>query len=120
MRTRIRRVCTFTLLSLLSLFDLVAQAGAQDSVRNQLNGSQTSRPKTGESQKATIAAAATGYTYSAQSFSRVTIASMVLGTAAALTSPSGIPCSMYQAMALGSRGASPRPSSSFTFFWPAL
>src|SRR5215469_12806221 len=45
---------------------------------------------------------------------------MVPGTAAALTSPSGIPCCMYQAMALGSRGASPCPSSSFTVFWSAL
>jgi uncharacterized repeat protein (TIGR03803 family) len=47
----------------LSLFGFAA-ASAQDSVRNQLKGSQNSQPKTGESQKATSAAAANGYTYS--------------------------------------------------------
>jgi len=64
MRTRIRRVCTFTLVSLLSLCGLAAQAGAQDSVHNQLNGSQKSRPQTGKGGEANIATAATGYTYS--------------------------------------------------------
>jgi uncharacterized repeat protein (TIGR03803 family) len=64
LRTRIRRLCTFTLVSLLSLSGLAGQAGAQDSVRNQLNGSQKSRPTARESGEANIATAATGYTYS--------------------------------------------------------
>lgn len=64
MQIRTSRLCTFTLISLLSLFGFAAQAGAQDNIFNQLGGSPKSRGKTGNAHKAKIAAPASGYSYS--------------------------------------------------------
>jgi uncharacterized repeat protein (TIGR03803 family) len=64
MKTRTRRLCTFTLISLLSLFGFAAQAGAQDDTLNQLSGSPKLRGKTGKTHKARIAEAPSGYSYS--------------------------------------------------------
>ena len=64
--TRIRRLCIFTLVSLLSSFGLAAQAGAQDNVPNQRSGAPKSQAKTEETHKAKVKIPDTpsGYTYS--------------------------------------------------------
>jgi uncharacterized repeat protein (TIGR03803 family) len=62
MNIRISRLCTFTLISLVSLFGFAAQAGAQDNIFNQLSGSLELRGKTGNTHKAKTAGAPT-YSY---------------------------------------------------------
>src|SRR5450755_4104636 len=54
MKVRILRLCTFTLISLLSLFGLAAQAGAQGYTLNQLGGSPELQAKTRRTHKAKI------------------------------------------------------------------
>jgi uncharacterized repeat protein (TIGR03803 family) len=62
MKIRIVRWSTLTVISLLSFLSLAAQAGAQDTVSKQPNGSPTQRARTGSTHKATSAGTATGYT----------------------------------------------------------
>lgn len=54
MKTRIGRLCTLTLISLLALFGLAAQSDAQDSAPNELGGSSKLRGNTGKTHKAEV------------------------------------------------------------------
>jgi uncharacterized repeat protein (TIGR03803 family) len=61
MKTRIGRLCTFTLISLLSLFGLAVQAGAQGYTLSRPGGPPKLRPATGKTHKSETP---DGYTYS--------------------------------------------------------
>ncbi len=63
MKTRIGRLCAFTLISLLSLYVFGAQAGAQDNLSNQLNDWPKSLGNTRKTHKAQVAEQTPGYNY---------------------------------------------------------
>src|ERR1700675_846703 len=60
MKTRTSRLCTFTLISLLSLFGVAAQAGAQADAFNQLSSPPKLRGRAGRTHKAMVSDAS-GY-----------------------------------------------------------
>jgi len=64
MKICIRRLSSFTLISLLSFFSFAAQTGTQDNIFDRLGGPHELRGTTGKTHKTSSAVAASGYSYS--------------------------------------------------------